>query len=261
MMAFKKNFVASIKCGGKILRENGEYVTLPFGSEYSILLKNLHTRKALINIDIDGTRVFNNLVVYPNQTAELKRYQNKDNRFKFIEKTQEISDYRGDKIDDGFIRVEFKFEKELPVYREEIVRTREYRWDGYVHEPCHRITYGYGSNSNGYSNIAYNVLAHSGDCLTFVASSAPDFNAQIMKSVSDAGITVPGQASGQTFSSATIGELESNSEVIIIRLSGKKGGAIVEQPITVNTKLKCPTCGRQNKSNSRFCNNCGTSLE
>lgn len=254
MMAFKKNFVASIKCGGKILRENGEYVTLPFGSEYSILLKNLHTRKALINIDIDGTRVFSNLVVYPNQTAELKRYQNKDNRFKFIEKTQEISDYRGDKIDDGFIRVEFKFEKELPVYREEIVRTREYRWDDYVHEPYRRITYG--SNSNGYSSIAYNALAHSGDCLTFVASSAP-----IMKSVSDAGITVPGQASGQTFSSATIGELEPNSEVIIIRLSGKKGGAIVEQPITVNTKLKCPTCGRQNKSNSRFCNNCGTSLE
>ena len=31
-------------------------------------------------------------------------------KFKFIEKTQEISDFRGDKAEDGLIRIEFQFE-------------------------------------------------------------------------------------------------------------------------------------------------------
>ena len=55
---FKKNFVAVVKCKGKVLREYSDgTIRLPFGSEYSIYLKNEETRKALVDIKVDGENV------------------------------------------------------------------------------------------------------------------------------------------------------------------------------------------------------------
>jgi hypothetical protein len=39
---------------------------------------------------------------------------NSGNRFKFIERTAQIEDYRGIKAEDGLLRVEYAFEKEYP---------------------------------------------------------------------------------------------------------------------------------------------------
>ncbi len=47
-MTYKENFVLVVKCKGEILRERDGIVTLPFGSEYSILMKNLDHRRALV---------------------------------------------------------------------------------------------------------------------------------------------------------------------------------------------------------------------
>lgn len=119
---YKKDFVAVIKCNGKILREIDDVVTIPFGSEYSILLKNLNSRKAQISITIDGKDVLDgkNLVVDGNKETELKGYMrgfSAKNRFKFIQKTKEISEHRGDFIDDGIVRIEYQFEKKIVTQR------------------------------------------------------------------------------------------------------------------------------------------------
>jgi hypothetical protein len=116
-MTFKKNFVAVVKSKGKVLRERNGVVNVPFGSEYSLLFKNLESRKAIVNVDVDGEDALDgqSLIVQPNSTSELQGFLNgrkATNRFRFIEKTKEISDYRGDRIDDGVIRVEFRHEKE-----------------------------------------------------------------------------------------------------------------------------------------------------
>jgi len=73
---YNNKFVASIKCCGKILREDGETVYLPFGSEYSILLKNLETRTAAARIAIDGEDVLDEhmLLVPPYETVELEGF-------------------------------------------------------------------------------------------------------------------------------------------------------------------------------------------
>ena len=42
-MMYNNKLVAAIKSNGKVLREFGEEVYIPFGSEYSILIKNLHS--------------------------------------------------------------------------------------------------------------------------------------------------------------------------------------------------------------------------
>ena len=111
-MVYSDKLVVVLKHKGKILREHKDVVTLPFGSEYSILVKNLNTAKAKVSIEIDGEHVLDGqaLLVDANTTTELKGFlkgSRTTNRFKFIEKTAQISNYRGDRIDDGIIRVEY----------------------------------------------------------------------------------------------------------------------------------------------------------
>lgn len=116
-MMYSNKFVASVKCGGRIMREQKETVLLPFGSEYSVLLKNLSTKRARVGVTIDGDDVLdgNKLVVNPNEDYELQRFIINGNlhtgpRFKFIEKTGQVSEVRGDRIDDGILRVTYAFE-------------------------------------------------------------------------------------------------------------------------------------------------------
>lgn len=40
-MVYSNQLVAAVKCKGKIMREKKGNIFLPFGSEYSILIKNL----------------------------------------------------------------------------------------------------------------------------------------------------------------------------------------------------------------------------
>ena len=56
-MMYQSKLVASLKANGKILREFKDTVYIPFGSEYSFLIKNLHTQRAVVNIFIDGEEV------------------------------------------------------------------------------------------------------------------------------------------------------------------------------------------------------------
>ena len=56
-MMYDNKFVAALKVNGKILREVKDIVFVKFGSEYSILLKNLNSVRALVNIQIDGQEV------------------------------------------------------------------------------------------------------------------------------------------------------------------------------------------------------------
>ncbi len=120
---YQDKFVVAIKVGGKILRETKDLVHLPFGSEFSVLVKNLNSRRAKFTLHIDGTDVLEGteIIVNANSEVEMKRFirngnMNEGNAFKFIERTQKIEDGpRGIKVDDGVVRVEFWFEQEAPI--------------------------------------------------------------------------------------------------------------------------------------------------
>src|SRR5574343_314085 len=105
-MVYNKKMVAVVKVEGKILwDEDCGNVYLPYGTEYSLMIKNMESRKALVKISIDGQLICEGgFIILPNTSIEIERYVsdlNKGNRFKFIEKTQQIKEHRGDKIDDG----------------------------------------------------------------------------------------------------------------------------------------------------------------
>ena len=80
--------------------------------------------------------------------------------------------------------------------------------------------------------------------------------------VSDAGITVPGSKSTQSFSTTYVGAMESTTHNLVFKLIGDLGfNKPVSKPVTVKHKPKCVTCGKQNKHNAKFCAECGTALE
>jgi len=140
-MMYQNKFVVAIKSGGKILREAKDLVALPFGSEFSVLVKNLNSRRAKFTLHIDGQDVLGGqeIIVDANNEVEMKRFirngnMNEGNAFKFIERTAAIEDGpRGIKMDDGVVRVEFWFEQEAPVVT--TTYHRDVWWDEYYRSP------------------------------------------------------------------------------------------------------------------------------
>lgn len=243
-MTYNNSLVAAIKCNGKILRESNGVVYLPFGSEYSIYLKNLSTVKALVGVTIDGEDVLagRKLIIGPNEKCDLERAMgysmSHGYRFKFIEKTQTISDYRGDRIDDGIIRIEYAFEQHITYHhhREPVV------WDQWWPDgkPYYYTTWGCGEQSP--------VLS------CFAAISTPQ---ELNRN--DKGITVEGSDSDQSFVYGSIGQVGETS-VIIFELKGKQDDQPVVKPLGVKDKLKCKHCGRVSRSDNKYCPGCGARL-
>lgn len=265
-MVYQNKFVVSVKANGKILREDDDVVYLPFGSEYTILIKNLNSKRAKVNIDIDGQEVVHDLVVNANSDVEVERFlkgnMNTGHKLKFIEKTQQISDHRGDRIDDGIIRVEYAFEKNKPymdwnfpiqpmtkTYRTKNVVSNKYL--SYDNSSARGITHDSHVIGNSYNSFA--PSNHSGE-ITYQAN---------VNHVSDEGITVEGSQSFQKFVSVRDFQTDA-SEVITLKLKGAviQEEKIVEvtKPVTVKTKRTCHTCGTKNKWGSKFCSECGTAL-
>jgi hypothetical protein len=271
-MTYADNFVVEVKQNGKILRVKNGAVYLPFGSEYSILLKNLNSKRASVKISIDGEDVLDNssLVLDANASTELQGFLRGNvarNRFRFINKTKEISDHRGDHADDGLLRVEFAFEK--PAEQPWILKTiRE------VHNPPLDITY-YGTNAEwSYRSklstdrgmapqSVYTASVGEKNCSNESNVTMDSLGVENISAIpnADEGITVKGSEVSQEFRYTTLRSLD-ESTVIVIALKGlTETGQSIAQPVTTQEKLVCKTCGTKSKSSFKFCPTCGTFLE
>jgi len=289
-MMFKKNLVVCLKVNGKVLRESNDRVELPFGSEYSVLVKNLNSVRAEFRIQIDGKDTSGTwFVVGPNQSVEIERFLkngnlSQGNRFKFIERTSEIEETRGIEAEDGLIRVEYRFEKKQPI----VTVTETHHYDHYHYDWQHGYWYPYWPKypkttwtlTGGLQNSSYTVNSSTSGSISAnaVNTSSGQMKAQSLlrsaqpksegsvtmdwapQNMNDAGITVPGSVSNQQFQNVAGFETENQTEVIVLKLVGRHGKVEVKQPKTVDVKNKCVTCSKTNKANAKFCSQCGTSL-
>ncbi len=227
---YNNNFVAAIKSNGKILREdtNG-IVMIPFGSNYSILLKNLNTVDVVVDVEVDGESVLQgtNLVISPNSDFELLgklRDLNKSNKFKFIHKTKQISKYRGDRIDDGIVKITYSFVKPPEVKMA-------------LYDP-----YPTKFRSSPYADYEVSDTT----CCVHGMSD---------------GITVKGEEFNCDFKIISVGDVESEVHLIVFKLVGKtKNKKKIKKHLYVDTVLTCETCGKKSKSSKKYCSNCGTYL-
>ena len=262
-MMYHNKLVASLKANGKILREFKDTVYIPFGSEYSFLLKNLNTKRALVNVFIDGEDMTpGGLVLSAGQEVDLERSikngnLTEGNRFKFIERTGAVEKHRGIKLEDGLVRIEYQFElyetKYQPFFNSNILR-------GQTYDSHYGTTTGDWASPMGATYSATNISGAS-DGFRLTASGA-SLNTVSPQSMNDVGITVPGSKSTQKFTTTTMGVLESQKHTIVLKLLGETAdNEPVRKPVTVKHKPKCVTCGKQNKATAKFCTECGTALE
>ena len=271
---FKDNFVVALKVNGKVLREGEDSVKVPFNTEYSIFLKNLESKKAVVKISVDGEDVLDGkkLIVHPNSDLELEGYF-KDtaakNKFKFIEKTKQIEDFRGNRIDDSLIRVEFWFEKDKPIVQDVLHHHRDIYhswWWGYPYSP--QLRSPWDTFRYDYPDITWNTTGGGTSSASFdINSQDSQINCNYSNSFenntfNEDGITVKGQEINQQFGQGYTSDLEEQSHVIILKIKGfvfdKKK---VETPLFVNDKLICKICGTSNRSIYKHCTDCGALLE
>lgn len=269
---YNQKLVASLKANGKILREFKDTVYCPFGAEYSILLKNLNTVRAIVNVFIDGENVVpGGLVLNAGQEVDLERSikngnLSEGNRFKFIERTGAVEQHRGVKLEDGIVRIEYQFEIPRPI----INITNAYD------------NFRYTGAKDTYTNASYNVNGmmrsvdySAGEAMKASATSAINSTLKSMNisttsahdgmatmDWNDAGITVPGSKSEQKFQTTTMGALDPQKYSIVLKILGETpDNELVRKPVTTKHKPKCVTCGKQNKATAKFCTECGTALE
>jgi hypothetical protein len=126
MMAFANNYVVSVLVNGKPQREfssdGKRAVTLPFGSEYKIRIKNQSYKKALINVTIDGASIFSagqQLILRGQESIDLERFVDnlsEGRKFKFVSKDQAAVEGHFDPTSSemGLLKVEFVPELEWP---------------------------------------------------------------------------------------------------------------------------------------------------
>jgi hypothetical protein len=313
-MMYQDKLAIAVKSNGKVLREFKDTAFVPFGSEYSIFIKNLNSVRVRVSISIDGKDVADgdSFIINANSSMELERFlkngnMSKGNRFKFIERTANVEAHRGGaQAEDGIIRVEYEFEREnvpVPNYFGVPTPYPVPVWPK-PYKPWYYGDIYYGVGTINASNQSINTLhdGHAATCSVNMANASVGASAQacsftstssapmggsssvggssvrargITKSaspaafsapkadaiVNEAGITAAGSVSNQQFHTVSDIQGDGVKHAMVIRLLGEFGQAKITKPVTVKSKAKCTSCGRNNKATAKFCAECGTSLE
>jgi hypothetical protein len=264
-MMYNNQLAFAVKVNGKVLREFKDTVYIPFGSEYSLLIKNLNTVRTLVNISIDGQdAVPGGLVLDANSEIDLERFvkdKSIGNRFKFIERSGKIEENRGVKLEDGLIRIEYQFEKVFQ--RQDGIQWINHHTHGYSRIPPATAWYGSGSGMMfGSSTLSATACNAPSPTMSFNAQAELMRSATQTKSLlNETGITVPGSESTQKFVEVKDFPLQPEKHAMVIKLLGETpDNKEVRQPVTVKAKPKCQTCGKLNKATAKFCTECGTAL-
>ncbi len=279
-MTYKNRFAAAVKVNGNIVsEESGGVFRIPYGSAYSIFMKNLDTRKALVRVSIDGEDVLdgNGLVMNANSTHDLGGYmrgQEERFDFKFMKKTAEVSEHRGDRIDDGIIRIEFAFEGGGYL-----------RFDGprHMHQSVFHESHPDHFHYDIVDRINETLPEHTIECITDVSSSessasrghrsvksfgnfvAPNheggFSASYAPETQEQGYSVPEASRNVPYRYASIGSV-GPAAVLILHLVGvTESGADIQQPTATRTNKACSFCHKSNQPRAKFCMRCGANLE
>jgi hypothetical protein len=300
----RDSLVVAVKTAdGKVLREDTlsssiPTVFLPFNSEYLILLKNQHKRRAVVQVEIDGQDVAPGykLVLQSGGELDLERWmldgdREHGRRFKFVSKDHPAVDtpeFGGN----GSVRVTWQFEKEpekplpAPIVIHEYhdwdwyprwIPMRPYRYTPYYDPAPYTVTCGATYTANGnvgvrsVSNCSNQVDTSGAQGYSgmgsmegrLVNNAAPADSVRMVFSAQQVGATVQGSDSNQKFHTTYIGELETETHELVIRIlappvvEGKEA-----KPVTVESTrdLYCPACGKKVTYNDRFCRHCGQQL-
>lgn len=261
---FKNNLVMVVKVNGEVLREfdSSHTVALPFGSEYSIFIRNLSSQRASVKLSIDGSDALDGTSVLVNggSTVELKRFIkngnfDSGNAFKFIEKTEKIEKFRGNKAEDGLVTLTYEFEREIPKIS---------TYPQYTYTDGHSFSGGRGALRSMSKSAAPMGFCDTGPVANYssnVAGSEVAFNNATLTTTSTSGVTAPGSVVEQKFTSVYGFIGDGKRHTMTLKLEGLIEGQIeVTRPVTVKRKVQCIMCGTTCKQTAKFCHECSAGL-
>lgn len=226
---YTSNFIMVVVVDGKIQRESHNGVlAIPFGSEFSIRLKNKNSKRAIAKLSIDGENV-GDFIIEANSHWDIERSVHNDKKFCFasIESEAAYDEGKNDfspKDFHGLIECKFALEANS-YYNPTLVigdgingwYQKPWNWNQPYYEPWNWNQPYYGSHtirglgggyscSNGTSksqslngiNPQYscNNASLQGSCLSNSFNCSLDFNMPL-----EAGVVVEGSQSSQTFQS------------------------------------------------------------
>jgi hypothetical protein len=248
-MMHSNSFVLAVKdSNGRILRELGGRVYLPFGSEYSLFLKNMHDVRACCAITIDGTDILGGqeLIIPASGNLDLERFladgnMNKGKKFRLVEKSDSrVQDPSNP--ENGIVEVSFWKELKPIIYYADPIPTP---WIApmpfkYPYDPFYKTTCNLMSSST--PNIGAKTSFSANCCADMSASNAA---------------TIEGSASRQAFSTTYFAGKDGAATVLRLTMVG------CNKPITVNeTKhIFCGRCGKRNSFRMTYCGKCGLKLD
>lgn len=284
---YSNGFAFAIKCCGRPLsefvHEGGNAVYLPFGSDFELFLKNKHSKRAVVEMLVNGAKVYENgdLLIPGKSQITIEAFQPSQKRLRF-DREGCIGDYSPGDRDNGLVEVSFRLEEYTPFYTVP-------RWDLWIppqeihHHHWHK-KYDYyqppmftsdntswfcssslseenapqtrgGGLSAGISSYSSNV--------NISATPSPSFTPSVpLSSDLEKGVVVEGSHSNQSTEEISVGPLCSWSTTFRIRLLGSKEGETVKKAVTTkDTRYKyCSNCSEKHKKTDNFCSKCGNKL-
>jgi hypothetical protein len=268
---YKNQIIVLIKKDGQPLRETeGKYVFLPFNSEYSIELKNQSWRRAVASIKIDGTDVLggDEIIIPAYGAVNVERFitngdLNKGRKLKFVPLTDsKVQDPSSP--ENGLVEIECWFEKQPEIKlnyhpfwydSSSIYGTGGWAATNVVGQTSHA---SYRTRSAGTVKKSFTPDSAAPQATVYCCSMGMMENQSISAqnmSTGQAGATVEGGGSNQSFSHGYFGQKEHPSVAFRFWLRG------VQQEVTTEDKLYCTNCGKKTRFDYKFCPRCGQPVQ
>lgn len=228
---YADRFILCLKHDGKILRDSGGVVNVPFGVEYGIFLKNLNSVRAVAKVSVDGKDASGaGLIIPANGSVDLERFitngnLDRGNKFKFIERTAGIEAHKGIGADDGLVRVEFFAEK---VIQKQTVVTEHIHHHHNQHHPWYPNIPWWPYN--GYLGQSFGTLRQS-DNIGAQEASFSYGRAQ-------GGSSVPGSSVNMSEAGVERGGSHATNSAPQASLSGISGQSRILRSAAMNTSIQ-----------------------
>jgi len=277
---YKDKFVLSVIHDGSPVKETGrrskKEVAIPFGSEYKIRLKNKNNRSCTARVFIDGRKVseLGDFIIYDGGSMDLVRFVDRSmtdgRKFKFVSLDHEDVD-DPTSSDNGIIKVEFRLAKQFDGIK--ILPPRPWPEPPKDKRPTQPDAGPYYEDNNG--TKWHETIWDSGTVEGFTGgtttvnycNSSPkhpigadkksltkrSIMSETMDAMVDAGATVEGGKSGQSF---TYSDLKvDDTRVVTLRL--KIVGINKER--SMGKYKYCTNCGSKMSRKDKYCSECGHS--
>ena len=266
---YRNGFMVAVKVGGQTIQEFDGKVTIPFNSEFKILLRNKIDKDAICKVYLDGKNVseLGDLVLRAQSSLELERFVsgwNIGNKFKFVPVSHDgvidKSEVENGILECRFYKVNKKVSPEVVIREvikyEPIIIDRTpvpSRWWDHTYPWWPQVTWC-DTGDIGNNNITYLNNARVSGSITEIKyqDGQLEKSVQCFASNDGKGATIKGSKSEQRFEVASIDDIETEaSAVITIKMVGCK--AVPFKKIETN----CKRCNHEWVAGEKYCSRCG----